>query len=338
MSNAQHPLITEWYEVERQRPLPTQPDAIVVTGFPLWGDAFARRFLDFTLPSIRANRAFPTAVDLVVYVDQPTQHLLPPDVRARIIPDDVMRIVRAEPGYKYTLLTAVHLLLAERAARKGAGFSMSTADAVYAERFFERLIDLGRDHDAVAMLALISSETRAGPDLLARRRGDVLALSGCELGTLGWRHISGLMRSWVMTGVETFPAAHVLLWQGLDAIHIRCPHLTPIWLGPERCRALPTGLGVTLDALGDAYLGPAFYVPKASDDMTVLTLDDTRDAPVGRVSLAAFAEGIRPFAGCMAQFRAPCVIPTEPAVDGLPDDEIERQFNTILERLTETRP
>lgn len=131
--------------------------------------------------------------------------------------------------------------------------------------------------------------------------------------------------------LDALPASHVLLWRGPDAIHIRCPHLTPIWLSTARCRAFPTDLGDTLDAMG---LYGDFYVPTVADDMTVLTLDDTRDHPAERVSFEVFREGMRPFAGCAAQFRSSCVIPTWPAADAyLPEYVIEQRFLELAQRL-----
>lgn len=333
MGNAQHPLITEWYEAERQQIAHDSPDTSLVMGFPLWGETYARRFLDFGLPSLRANRAafLEARADLVVYVDEPTRPMLPPSLHTRVIPHDVMQVLHAEPGYKYALLTAVHKLLIQQAAAKGAGFNAGTADVVYSDRFFERLLDLGRTHDAIANLALIVSGERAGPELSSHRQGKVLSLSAPELGSIGWRHISGLMGSWLVDDVEAPPASHVLLWKGLDAIHIRCPHPTPIWLSPARCRAVPTDIGDTLDAMGPLYLGSDFYAPTVADGMTVLTLDDTRDHPAARVSPETFRTGMHQFAGCMAQFRARCVIPTLPAPDGLPDDVIDQQFQQLLQ-------
>lgn len=334
MSNAQHPLITEWYEAERQKPIRGRAEAKVVTGFPLWGDAYVRRFKDYMLPSMLApgNRDLFERGEVVLYVDRAALRDLEiwgVPATLRLIPDEVMAVVRAEPGYKYTLLAAVHNLLIQQAAAKGAGFSMTCADHVYSDRFFERLLHRGKTHDAIAHLALITSEAGIGPVLANRPR-----LSARKLGSAGWHFASGLMRSWLMNDVETLdtlPGSHILVWRGLDAIHIHCPHLTPIWLSAERCKAMPTDLGNTLDAMGHLY--PDFYVPTVADDMTVLTLDDTRNHPAARVPFETFREGFRPFASCMAQFRARCVIPTLPAPDGLPADVIEQRFAQVVENL-----
>lgn len=335
MSNAQHPLITEWYEAERCRPRCEEIDGTrVVMGFPLWGEAYVRRFLDFMWPSIRANARPLSAAraDFVLYVDEPSRKMLPAGLHMRVIPHDVMQLVRSDPGYKYALLTAVHKILIQRAARKGAGFNAGTADVVYSERFFERLLELGRTHDAIANLALIVSGERAAPELADRRAAGVLSLSARDLGSLGWRNISGLMGSWLVGSLEQPPASHVLLWRGQSAIHIRCPHLTPIWLNPARCRAIPVDLGDTLDG-NPAYLGENFYVPTESDEMTVLTLDDTRDAPAIPVSFDMWRDGIRQFDGCMAQFRARCMVPITPDGLGLPEEAIDRQFQQLMQRL-----
>jgi hypothetical protein len=50
---------------------------------------------------------------------------------------------------KYDILTAVHNLLIHKARDIGAGFHMMTADHIYSEAFFENLLRLGEQHDAI---------------------------------------------------------------------------------------------------------------------------------------------------------------------------------------------
>lgn len=348
MATAQHPAITEWYQTERQQRALQRDDAGFVMGFPLWGKQYVNCFFDYMLPSLLAPANLSALEarrwELVVYVDEPTTKLFLTDwffqdkipIYVRLIPDNVMQVVHENPGYKYALLTAVHNLLMQQAAAKNAAFSMGTADVVYSDRFFERLLVLGPQHDVIANLALITSEAGAGPALASCRENGVLTLSASELGSHGWRHASGALRSWLLNDIETFetlPASHIAVWRGLDAIYMHCPHLTPIWLSAERCRAMSTDLGDTLDALGHLYMGADFYVPTVADEMTILTLDDTRNHPVAHVSIEKYREGFRPFMSCMQQFRAHCVIPTLPTLDGLPEDVIEQRFQKLMQML-----
>lgn len=294
MAVPQHPLITEWYEAEwRREAVRKPPDTRLVMGFPLWGKSYVRRFLDFMLPSLRANRgAFLEArTDLVVYVDEPSRQMLPPSLHMRVIPHDVMRLVHAEPGYKYTLLAAVHSLLIGRAAFSGAGFSMAVGDIVYSEHFLERLFTLGQTHDAIATLSMIANQTALAPDLEAFRRGNTLAIPAAELGALGWKHLCGSMKSWVLDGTD-YPDTHFTIARERDAVILQCGHPSPIWLSNARCKTAPLELNDTLDGNSRAYMGANYYVPQPADDMVFISLDDTRESSAGRIDAETFGKNL----------------------------------------------
>lgn len=340
MGLAQNDVISAWYRAELQERRSQRDDAGVVLGFPLWGAAYAKTCLDYELPSMLApaNLAALQAhrAELAIYVDQFTYlvHGSSLPIYLRVIPDYVMQEVYANPGYKYTLMAAVHNLLIHQAAQKGAAFSMGVADHVYSERYFERLLALGQTHDAIVHQALIVSQKSAAPYLDGFRQNGVLSIPARYLGTLGWLNVSGVMKSWLMNDIETFeemPATHFLVWRGFDTIRIHCPHLTPIWLSNARCRAMPLDIVETIDS---SYMG-ASYMPQASDDMTTIVLDDTRDAPADRISFAAFKEGFQKYSACLPQFSARCMVPTMPAAsDFLPDDVIEQRFQKLTEILS----
>jgi len=338
-------LIEAWYQSELQQQHSQRDDAKVVMGFPLWGESYVRCFLDYTLPSMMApaNRAALEMqhVELVLYVDDAAFAMLSRlvitdlPIYLRIIPDPIMQALYTNPGWKYVLLTAVQKLLLQQAADKNAGFSTVVADLIYSERYFEQLLELGQTHDAIAHQTLIVSRRNGAVDFDLLRQDGVLALSARELGTLGWKHVSGLMRSWLLNDNETFdtaPGTHFILWRGKDFVRMHCPHITPVWLSAARCRAAPQGLGVTLDASAPSYMGLDFYMPQLSDDMCFITFDNSRDAPAGNVPFEIFRDGLRrDFMACMPQFKVPVMVPTLPATDDfLPDDVIEQRFQKLV--------
>jgi hypothetical protein len=344
MSIPQHPAITAWYQSELAAShLSGNEDCKVVISLALWGETYVQRFLDYELPSITAPRNHAALEDakaeVVIYADGRALDMLRtrklsswPDIMiwTRQIPDDVMQVVYQLPQYKYTLMAAVHNLGIAQAARKGAGFSMGVADIVYSENYFGRLLELGKTHQMIAHHAFITSQERAKPELNALRTAEgIIHISAPFLGDIGWRHAAGLMKSWNMNEIETFeevPGTHFMLWRGYDSVRMHCPHITPVWIGPKRCKAARLEPGDTLDALplGD------YYVPTPEDDMVIVTLDDTREPPAGLVPFERFRTGLIPFASCMPQFKVPVVLPTLSAEDGyLPDGVIEQRFQKL---------
>lgn len=343
MSIPQHPLINAWYRSELTPHRWSQHENVrLVISLALWGESYVEKFLNYELPSMFAPRnsaALGRAnTELIVYVDNPTyrslEHRLPiVPVEIRVIHDDVMQILYQAPQYKYTLMAAVHNLGIAQAASKGAGFSMGVADIVYSENYFGRLLELAKTHQAIAHHAFITSQKWPGMFLTARCKDGALNISAPELGSIGWNYRAGLMDSWNMNALDTFeevPGTHFMLWRGKDYVRMHCPHITPVWIGPERCKAARLEPGDTLDALplGD------YYVPTPEDDMVIVTLDDTREGRTGLVPLERFKQGLIPFASCMPQFYKPCILPTLPAEDGyLPDGVIEQRFQKLVELL-----
>jgi hypothetical protein len=146
------------------------------------------------------------------------------------------------------------------------------------------------------------------------------------------------MRSWLMDAGEmsntpplNMPSSHWLVWRGKDYIRMHVPHLSSVWLSNSRCRAANLDLVETLDgaSIGDC------YIPTLEDDMTLLTLDDSRDDPAGRVSFADFKRDLLPFG--LEQFKRPVMVPTLPTGVGyLPDEAIEWRFQKLMRMLEET--
>jgi hypothetical protein len=339
MSIPHHPAIDAWYQEELRQRHGQRDDAGIVMGFPLWGEDYVQRFLNYMLPSLLANhKALDAAnVEIVLYVDRRTfaqlSHLpLPLSIYLRLLPDGVADLLHRSPEWKYSLMSAVHNLLIHQAAQKGAGFGMAVSDIVYSSRYFERLLALGRTHDVIVHQALIVSQDSVATDLLFwRDTKDALSISARQLGTLGWERVSGLMKSWNMNDIEDpaegVPGTHFVLWRGKDSIRMHCPHLTPVWLSNKACREAPTDIGDTLDA---RFLGSA-YMPTLEDDMALITIDNSRDAPADRATFDLFRHNLLAhFAACMPQFKAPCMVPTLPATGGfLPDDVIEQRFQKL---------
>lgn len=348
-------LIHSWHRAELQAQRTGRPVRLL-TGFPLWGARHhARHFIDFCLPSILAapNRQALDAAgwELVIYADEAARRILKPvlgraPIDVRIFPPEIVAMLEGNPnGWRYVMLAAVQNLLVHEAGRRGAGFSMSVPDHVYDMRFFVRLLELGATHAAVANLALTTAVDFSRPALERWRTADgTLDIPARELGQIGCDHMIGEVRGWSMNdaeGLTKLPRAHVVYWRGRNAVRVHCPHLTPIWISPERCRQAPPTFQGTLDSEVARYAGESFHAPQAGDDMAMITVND--DWPASpRVGFEAFVTGIRdvlrPNPGNLAYFKMPCIVPTLPDASGLPDDEIERQFNEVMKRLMEAQP
>lgn len=348
-------LIHSWHRAELAAQRTGRPVRLLL-GFPLWGARHhAQHFIDYCLPSILAGpnqRALDAAGwEFVIYADDAARRAIEPvlaraPITVRLFPPEIAAMLEGNPnGWRYVMLAAVQNLLVHEAGRRGAGFSMAVPDHVHSRRFFARVLDLGQQHAAIANLALIAAIDRSRPAIERWRTPDnTLAVPADVLGQIGWEHMIAEVRGWSMNDSESLtklPPAHVVYWRGLDAVRIHCPHLTPIWIAPERCRLAPVEFQGTLDSEVARYAGEPFYAPQAGDDMAVITVNE--DWPASpRVGFEAFRTGIhgvlRPNPDNLAYFKAPCMVPTLLAADGMPDDEIERQFGEMMKRLMEERP
>lgn len=315
---------------------PQDPHGIIpglILGCPLWGDSWIDRFLAFCLPSMREpeNRAALEGCRLVIFTDAAGMDRLRdvPGLELHEMPPFVM-------GWdKYRILAACHHELLAEAARTGVGITMMVPDIIYARGFFANLKRLAGQHEAIVGLNLWANAETALPELEGWRLGDgSLSISPLDLGELGWRYLHPSWRAFVLNGIDAMPAVHLIAWRGVDAIHIRCPHLNPLWLSPRLCReARPSdNLDAVLPELIPAGVTP--YVPTLEDGLTLLEfVEETDKPPVGIGTFQEFARHVRCARPDLRFFDCDIRVPIYPRSDGLPAAEINAQFAAIVERL-----
>ena len=346
-------LIANWHRHEINQPFwrgHRRPGRLLA-GFPLYGEKYATWFVQYGLPSLLApanqHALKATGSMFAIYVDNVAREILEPLLSCGILdlrplPETLVTLARQTPQLKYPLMTAVHSLLIYEAGQCNAGFGMAVGDLVYSDRYMAQLLQLGDRHDVIVHLGLSVDYARAREDL-----GDWAPLDGSlqmsapDLGRLAYTHMQSSWRSWSMHDIGAYnslPSSHLIHWRARDHIRVHCPHMGPVWLGPERCRA--AGVIPVINGGIDAeqhLFGGGFYMPQLADDMMLITLNDEMPAQ-GRLDLSAFRQHLYgtlgPNFAHLPCFKTACYMPAAPSDEPwLPDEEIEarwRDFCAVL--------
>lgn len=337
-------LIADWHRYEIGCP-PAQWNARMLAGFPLWGEKYARWFERYGLASLLAseNRRALTATGsrFVIYVDDVARRILEPRQGCglfvlRSLPPMFVELAQRTPQLKYPLMTAVHSILIHEAAQCGAGFSMAVGDLVYSDRYLAQLLRLSERHETLVHLGVSADYARARDAL-----GQGPALPADDLGRIGYGCMQSSWRSWSMENTANFtnmPSCHLIFWRGYDYIRVHCPHMGPVWLGPEKCKA--AGVIPVINGGIDAeqhLFGAGFYMPQRSDDMMLITLN-TEEPAQPRQSFDGFcrqlAGTLGPHAEHLPCFLTPCMMPAAPSSEPWQSDEtIETQWQELRTRL-----
>lgn len=341
-------LIRDWHQSEWDADY--ELDGVrLVMGCPLWGRGFVDDFLAYCAPSLRANRL--DGVAYVLFVDGPTERLLAgmelgaARVQIRRLPEPIVQGLYAEGGYKYPLLAAVHNLLIRQAGKVGAGFSMTVADTIYSDRYFERLEPLTKRHEAIAHTGFAIVADTGLPVLDEYRRGRALPLSAKHLGYIGWSHLNPQWASWTMDNVPDdfamMPNSHYIHWRGRDTVRIHCAHQSAAWIGPERCRLVQPPLGGTIDSeLPRYFAGAEPYQPVRDDEMAYIVIAGATQ-PEPLVPFEAFRSEFWRFIGDNRAFlpiwSKPCIMRVPFDASAPSDEELDERLERMMAKLEEGR-
>ncbi len=348
------PILCEWFDrelmqVHSQMP---QKNGGLLMGCPVWGDDYIRRMALYSLPTLGSDRNI-TALSgrcwMVFYCqtgDRPaiwrfTRWLRQMGVYTilREIPDELIALANTTPEDRYGLLSAAQNVLAHMAGHAGMALHMYMPDHLYAEGYFERLLALGAEHEAIVQQGL-SVNAATAPPAIERWRQDsgCLAIPDRELGRIVLDHLhprSGMLCMNEARIPDLMPDSRQTWWRGRDAIHIADSCQNLIWLSPELCLDAPIAFTSTLDMLAPEYVRGSFYVPAVDDGLTFCELSDAgRIPPEGYVGLdrflfrawsqVAFTDDYLPY------LERRSVFPIPEQDDYLADDEIERQHEWVL--------
>lgn len=285
-----------WFDPELQRAYEAAilPDGRwrLFLGMLAYG-SYVERFLEFCAPSLLAPGNLDALFEptLVIHTDAAGAALLARSPRmaaivrlARVeihqVPAGVLEQVPIDPAHKYWLLGGAHNLHMQMAKYRAHAYHMLMPDHFYAAGYFANLARLAAaGHDAIVQGALSTRIEAIGPQLKARGC-DVPAdeLVGLGLDHLHW-HFHGL----TMNGRGDFNTSLLLLMIGADAVHIACPHMSPVYLSHAVLMRAPIRLFNTIDGqlpfLIPADIAP--YVPAPSDGMAYMELSRSDKAFFG---------------------------------------------------------
>jgi hypothetical protein len=355
-------LMQPWFDAEHED-LYGHPGAKgdgVLMGCPVWGMDYIDRFAAYTIPTLMAPANLAALKDrcrLVIYHERdakPYLHRLTAWVRRggievifRPIPDDVMgMLARGDYSSRFRTLGVVGNVLTHMAGRAGMGFHMLQPDHLYGVRYFENLLRLGKEHDAVTQMSLNATLDGVGPEIEKyRTESGALAIPDRDLGDMAYRHMHPQCQLHSMNAAkwpDKLPCSHRLWWQGKDAVHVYSSHVNAAWLSPGLCLDSPIAFTSTMDTLLPEYVPGDFYVPTVEDEMTFIEFSDA-EKPANRpyVAFKDFAMnfwGSSSFTGeYMPYFSRPSLVPIKPKASFLTDEEIKRQFGQIVEGLNATQ-
>lgn len=360
-------LMEPWFDAEHEELYARAPvkGEGVLMGCPLWGRDYIERFACYCIPTLLApanKAALKDRCRLVLFIPEAAKRLLHRLTRGlanagitvvfRYIPEDVLRMLdTGDYGARFRALALCGNVLTHMAGRAGMAYHMIQPDQTYAHRYFENLLRLGKDHQAITQMSLNVSLESAAEEIEQYRTPDgALVFPDRELGDLGYRHMHAqcqLHSMQVAKFPDAIPSSHRLWWQGRDAIHMYSAHTHPAWLSAELCLDSPVAFTSTLDTLLPEYIppgpdgDPVFYVPTVDDGMMFIELSDS-DKPANRPYVDApefctnfwgnssFSNAYMPF------FVRPSLVPIKPQASYITDAEIERQFAEILAALEAT--
>lgn len=354
-------LLHRWFsdELAEMHAPPPWPYRPMLTGFPLWGDAYINRFERFCLPSLLGgNRHYlrrPTAWLVIYFADADFARML--DVSARLgrtgidvvlrrIPKRVM--AQAHEGLNFNwILGVVHKLLIQWAARCGAGFHLGQPDHLYPDGYFAALDRLAQRHSAVAEACLSASES-IDRDLKRRYvtgEEDLISIDSASLGDLAYRHLHPQMRAHIMNSRDldkNMPRSTWLLWVGEDRLVAQRPHHNCAWLSNELCRRAPLLVPNTLDAELPWFM-EAPYFAKPDDGLGCVEISGPEkrhgfDVLTWREFALNYWMTVRFSDAHQAWLKQPLELPlTHRPENGWPMEKIMAQVQDIPERLMESQ-
>lgn len=334
-----HDLLRDWHARELATDYGLQGK--LVTGYPLWGPGYVADWLAYCLPSMMANDMADS--EIVIYVDAAAELALQGirfPVLLRRLPDAIMAMLYESPGYKYPLLAGVHNLLVHKAGEAGAGFHMSTSDAIYSENYFRNLMRLAETHEAVVHTGFAFDPWNAMPLIEAYRRGDALPIPAADLGAIGWKYLNPQWASWTMDTVpedfSAMPNSHWIHWRGQRSVRIHSAHQSPVWIGPERCKGVAPNFGGTLDSELPRYVAGDFHTPTLADDMAYVVIGGSNPT-TPQIDWETFKREFWMFIGdnkaFLPFFRSAVHVPVPFDAAAPSDDVLDARFREFITRL-----
>ena len=354
--------LDEWFKAEMRKLYRTSGHGTgILMGFPIWGQKYLDRMLQYFIASILAKENLaalrgrcrlvffvPEDTDIPLYLSQRALKPLGIEPQIITIPQAVMMEEPKSVMNKYWVLGTAQNLMIQMAGWAGMAFHMAQPDHIFNPEYFPNLFRLGKKHDAICQLGITAAEGPAAPEVDAWRQPDgSLAVPSRSLGDIGWRHLHKQMIPGLMNGPKCVPGAYPPTfwtgWQGHDRLHLYSCHMNPAWLSSRLCALAPTRIPATVDSELPAFIKGEFYVPTVDDNLTFLEISD--DAKWELPKLPTFEDfslqcwsTVKFDHAYMPYFNRVSEIPIHPQGSGMGPDEIAAQHGDLLARLIDDCP
>jgi hypothetical protein len=272
----------------------------------LWGDDYIDRFNRYCATSLAADGNIPALkargkVTLLVHTaarDVPKirrlnlLRSLGINVRIWAIPDELLQLAAGD--MKYWMLGAIQSIHLFYAAQRRANFLPIFPDGFYSERYFENLLEIGRNgEDAVFLSAFRASRAGMAPHLDRFSKGGAYAVPAANLVELSLRHLHPyILHAFIDPYSGTLPQRRMLFASCGDYVEIRSPHYNPALIRNSVIAGTRPRYLMTLDSEIDKVL-PAtskIHFRSIADDYFATELMDERTDPPSRVGFEEYAK------------------------------------------------
>lgn len=255
-------------------------DSLVVS-LLVFGDEYADKLINYTLPSLMSPANFPALKKhIVLYIqttqaiekkinDSPIAELMKEsgiEFFYVLIPESVASLLKRQDVI-YWMLGASATLGIEYAKSRTAAFHHSYPDIVYSEKFFSELQRI--DRPIVLGSGMRSDQALIMPILDSYRQGQTISIPSADLMAHHLDCIHNVSWPFIVNHRSKywdFPISHVMIWESEEHVHINSPHLMAHWLSYEVIKELPKRYYMTLDSEMDLICTGDFYVLQENDE------------------------------------------------------------------------
>lgn len=191
-----------------------------------------------------------------------------------IIPDSLIKVMAGDQGAIYWLVGASAAVGVAFARDQSAAFHHVIPDSVYSRGYFRETLRIAKSYPAIMQYSFRTDETILADSLKPYEKDGVLSVEANDLATLALNAIHLTVYYQIVNTrmvpkkPVSFPAHHMLMWEGEDDFHIHSPHLNAIYFDHSLLAGLKDRFYMSFDSELDFIVrDDNFYITRSSDYM-----------------------------------------------------------------------
>jgi hypothetical protein len=213
----------------------------------VWGEEYARLFLEILVPSLLTRRNLPAFVETMdaswrIYTLEGERRRFEGtpglDALRKVLPVEIVEAALPPSGGQHheniSVMTRLHGLSIGHAGEAGAALVFVSPDSLYGDGAFATIAELARSGKRAVMVPALRLVREDFIPEYEARRGASGGLAPRPLVALALRHLHPWTRALVWDGPELANTPGALLWRvGDEGLLGRFFHLHPIFVNPE---------------------------------------------------------------------------------------------------------